>query len=78
MPPVPPIAPPMESGPEAPAMGSVDVKCAARDCMHNTGGACSKASINVSADAKCESYDPKSGGGEIQPPAPPLPFGMGM
>lgn len=87
MPPIPPIAPEVEDeaeeSAETPEMEAsetkIEVKCAAKDCIHNKGGYCSKSEINVSAgpSVKCESYETGGGGSPMKPPAPPMPF-MGM
>jgi len=87
---IPQIAPegsPEEETAETPEMeakeGKFEIKCAAKDCVHNGDGYC-KTDINVSGGPapKCETYSPKSGGspmGGMKPPAPPVPMmKMGM
>lgn len=85
---IPQIAPegsPEEESAETPQMeakeGKFEIKCAAKDCVHNGDGYC-KVDINVSAgpSPKCETYEPQGGGmkppfgGGMKPPAPPLPM----
>ena len=59
--------------------GKFEIKCAAKDCVHNSNGYC-KVDINVSAgpNPKCETYEPQGGGSSMtggpKPPSPPLPF----
>lgn len=81
--PIPQIAPegsPEEEQAETPEMESNEtkheIKCAAKDCVHNTDGYCT-VDIDVSSGPmpKCNTYEPKGGmGGGMKPPAPPVPM----
>lgn len=50
------------------------IKCAARDCKYNKGGACTT-DISVSAGPKpgCQTYEPGGAGGVPMPPMPRMP-----
>lgn len=87
--PIPQIAPegsPEEEAAETPEMEGKEtkheIKCMAKDCVHNQDGYCS-VDIDVSAGPtpKCNTYESKGGGGSMagspmKPPAPPVPFKM--
>lgn len=67
-PPVPPMAEEERGGEIA--------NCAAADCQNNQNGACTLASVGITEQAKCDSYDNGQGGPKppMGPPPPPPAF----